>query len=151
LADRKDEFLPKYHRAMVLAMKEDLEKVKPRIASVWIKEWMEGLEPPPGDTEEFRARFEGFLRELGFSESSTVSVEAGELSIRVEGCSICPGNELLRQGGEPTLCPILATGLQAISRVLGSNATLLGVEKEDRVGYCTIRYELATKTGGGGG
>ena len=36
----QDQFIKKYHQAVVMANKNQLEKVKPKIASEWIKEWM---------------------------------------------------------------------------------------------------------------
>ncbi len=89
------------------------------------------------DQEEFRARFEEFLTdELGFADTTKVSISSGELTIDVGGCAICHGNEMLRQAGEPAMCPILATGLTAISRVLGKNATLPGADEEGKpVGF----------------
>lgn len=142
-----DEFLKKYHRAVVIANKNDLEKMKPRIASEWIKEWMEKLDGKITDEAEFVAKFEEFLSdELGFADNVGVTIEDDKLLINVEGCGICPGNELLRGAGEPSMCPILATGLSAISRVLGRKASLEGVDKEGKpVGYCTIKYSLAGK------
>jgi hypothetical protein len=144
---KEDQFIKKYHKAMVIATRDQLEKVKPRIASEWIKEWMSYLGGQITDGEEFRAKFEEFLTdELGFADTTRVSIRGDELTIDVGGCAICPGNELLRQAGEPTLCPILSTGLKAISRVLGKRATLLGADKEGKpVGYCTIKYKLADK------
>jgi hypothetical protein len=142
-----DQFTKKYHKAMVMAVKDDLEKVKAKVASDWVRDWAKDLGGTIADEEEFRAKFEEFLEtELGFSESAEVTLEGDILTIDVKQCGICPGNEILRQEGQPTLCPILATGLQAISRVLGKKATLLGVDKENRpVGFCTISYRLTGK------
>jgi hypothetical protein len=146
----KDEgkFLKKYHKAVVLANRNNVEKLKPRIASQWVSEWAREVGPDLADGEEFRTRFEDLLaNDLGFSEDSKVSLEGNELTIDVGGCMICPGNDVLRQEGEPTLCPITPTGLMAISRVLGKKATLVGVDKAGKpVGYCRIKYELAEKS-----
>lgn len=147
MADKEAEFLKKYHEALVLANKEDLDKIKPKIASRWVKEWMSELGGPVPDKEKFRSSFEKFLTdELGFADRTAVSFVDGQMQISVEGCMICPGNELLRQAGEPTLCPILSTGLMAINRVLGMKATLLGVDKGD-VGFCKIKYAIEPKGG----
>ena len=144
----QDQFIKKYHQAVVMANKNQLEKVKPKIASEWIKGWMEDLGGKVTDEEEFRVKFEEFLTdELGFADTSTVEISGDELTIDVGGCAICHGNEMLRQAGEPTLCPILSTGLMAISRVLGKNATLVGADKEGKpVGFCTIKYKLSEKS-----
>jgi len=145
LADR--DFMPKYHRAMVLANKPRLEQMKAMVASGWVKEWQEQLAGPLTDETEFAAKLEDFLIDgLGFAEGVKVAIEGDELTIDVSGCAICPGNEQLRQRGEPTFCPILATGLQAISRVLGKKTTLLGADKTGRpIGFCAIKYKLADK------
>ncbi|PKQ28462.1 MAG: hypothetical protein CVT63_02660 [Candidatus Anoxymicrobium japonicum] len=128
---------------MVLATKNDLEKIKPKIASAWVKDWMSELGRPVGDREEFRVLFERFLsEELGFAEVVAVSIDSNELDIKIENCVICPGNDLLRAQGAPTLCPILLTGLMAINRVLRMRPTLLGVDKRG-TGFCTIKYAIA--------
>jgi len=146
MAGESDKFLQKYHKALVMAVKDQLEKVKPRIASDWVKDWQGELGGPVEGEEDFRLKFEEFLqKELGFAGTASVTIEGEELRIQVEECAICPANEILRQQGEPTLCPILSTGLLAISRVLGKNAELLGVEKDGRVGYCTIKYRITKK------
>lgn len=141
-------FIRKYHKAMVLANKDQLDKVKARVASDWVKDWAAELGEPVSDVDEFARKLEQFLSEgLGFAGEVKVSVDGDVLSIDVSQCALCPANEQLRQAaGEPTLCPILSTGLIAISRVLGKNATLMGVDKEGKqVGYCTIRYKLTSK------
>lgn len=145
----EDEFLGKYHKAVVTAMGDRLERAGPRIASEWVKDWQKQLGGPINDPEEFAGRFELFLSEgLGFADTTRVTVRDDLLSIDVAGCGICFGNELLRKEGKPTLCPVLSTGLMAISRVLGKKATLLGVDKDGVVGNCTIRYRLAEKPDG---
>jgi hypothetical protein len=149
MASKEEKFLPKYHKTLVMATGDNLEKVKPKIASQWIKEWASELAGPIADREEFRAASERFLtEELGFADNTTVTLEGEELDSKVEGCIVCPGNELLREAGEPTLCPIFSTGLMAINRVLGMRATLLGVDKGG-VGFCTIKYGLEEKPASG--
>lgn len=142
-----DEFLKKYHRAIVLANKDNLEKMKPRIASLWVKEWIKRLDRKIIDGAEFAAALEEFLSgDLGFADNVGVSLKGDRLLMNVEGCGICPGNEMLRQAGETGMCPILPTGLTAISRVFGMKATLEGVDKEEKpIGFCTIEYSLAEK------
>ncbi|MBN1288457.1 MAG: hypothetical protein JXA49_02330 [Actinobacteria bacterium] len=142
-----EQFVKKYHRALVKANRDSLEKMKPRIASQWINEWKEQLDGKITDGGEFTVKFEEFLTdELGFADRTRVSIDDGQLLIDVSGCAICPGNDLLSNEGEPSMCPILSTGIMAISRVLGKKATLEGVDKEGKeVGYCTIKYDLAEK------
>lgn len=140
---KTDKFVKKYHAAVVMSTKDQTEKLKARIASEWVKDWEAELVGPIVDEGEFLQAFGKFLaEELGFAGSAKVSIEGDELHIQVEQCIICHGNEMLRSRGEPTLCPILSTGLLSISRVLKRNAELLGVEKPGPVGFCTIKYRL---------
>ena len=142
-----DEFIKKYHVAVARANKGQLDKIKPKIASEWVNEWMEEVGGSITDEEEFRSKFEQFLTEgLGFADDSKVSIEGDEMIIDVGGCIICPGNDILKKAGGEALCPITPTGLMAISRVMGKKATLEGVDKEGKpVGYCQIKYQLAEK------
>ena len=142
-----EEFMKKYHVAVARANMSQLEKVKPKIASEWINEWMTEVGGSITDEEEFTAKFEEFLADgLGFAEDSKVSIEGDELIIDIGGCIICPGNDILKKAGEEALCPITPTGMMAISRVLGKKATLVGVDKEDKpVGCCQIKYKLEAK------
>jgi hypothetical protein len=144
---KPEEFFKKYHVAMARANKGQLDKVKPKVASEWINEWMEEVGGGIDDDEEFRARFEEFLIDgLGFADETKVTLEGDELTIDVGGCIICPGNDILKKAGEEALCPITPTGLMAISRVRGKKATLLGVDKEGKpVGFCQIKYKLEEK------
>ncbi|HEY5526524.1 MAG TPA: hypothetical protein VIK02_02980 [Candidatus Anoxymicrobiaceae bacterium] len=144
---KPEEFFKKYHIAVARANKSQLDKLKPRIASEWVNEWMEQVGGSIADPEEFSVKFQEFLTEgLGFADDSKVSVKGDELTIDVGGCIICPGNDVLKKAGEEALCPITPTGLMAISRVMGKKATLLGVDKEGKpVGYCQIKYKLEEK------
>lgn len=144
---KPEEFFKKYHIAVARANKSQLDKLKPRIASEWVNEWMEQVGGSIADPEEFSVKFQEFLTEgLGFAVDSKVSVKGDELTIDVGGCIICPGNDVLKKAGEEALCPITPTGLMAISRVMGKKATLLGVDKEGKpVGYCQIKYKLEEK------
>jgi hypothetical protein len=142
-----EEFMKKYHVAVARANMSQLDKIKPKIASEWINEWMTVVGSSITDEEEFRAKFEDFLTNgLGFADDSKVSISDDELIIDIGGCIICPGNDILKKAGEEALCPIAPTGMMAISRVLGKKATLIGVDKEGKpVGYCQIKYKLEAK------
>jgi hypothetical protein len=142
-----EEFFKKYHVAVARANMSQLDKVKPKIASEWINEWMTEVGDSITDEEEFRAKFEEFLTDgLGFADESKVKVTGDELTVDIGGCIICPGNDILKKAGEEALCPITPTGMMAISRVLGKKATLEGVDKEGKpVGWCQIKYKLEEK------
>src|SRR5450756_1718871 len=100
MPEKTGQFVKKYHAAMVIATKDRTGKLKTRIASEWVKDWEAELGGPIVDEEEFRQKFQEFLKdELGFAGSANVSIEGDELRIQVEQCSICHGNEVLRSRG----------------------------------------------------
>jgi len=142
-----EEFMKKYHVAVARANMSQLDKLKPKIASEWINEWITEVGGSITNEEEFRSKLEEFLTDgLGFADNSKVAIDGDELTIDVGGCVICPGNDILKKAGEEALCPIAPTGMMAISRVLGKKATLEGVDKEGKpVGWCQIKYKLAEK------
>lgn len=144
---KPEQFMKKYHVAVARANQDQLAKLKPKILSEWVNEWMQEVGSNISDPEEFRAKFEDFLtEELGFADESTVTLEGDELTIDVSGCLICPGNDILKKAGEQALCPITSTGMMAISRVMDKKATLQGVDKEGKpVGFCQIKYKLEDK------
>jgi len=144
---KPEEFIKKYHVAVARANKGQLDKVKPKIASEWVNEWMDEVGGAISDEQEFAAAFQQFLTEgLGFADYSNVSIAGDELILDVGGCMICPGNDVLKKAGEEALCPITPTGLMAISRVMGKKTTLEGVDKEGKpVGFCEIKYKLEEK------
>ncbi|OFW61352.1 MAG: hypothetical protein A2W01_10590 [Candidatus Solincola sediminis] len=136
------EFFKKYHRAVVKANAKELEKLKSKIGSEWAEEFKtkagEGLEG-----EDFRRQLQEYLKEdLRFCNEVKIRGDGNELNIEVRGCDICHGNEELRREGQPTLCPIVPTGLFSISRVAGRRATLQEVRKPGVVGECEICYRL---------
>jgi hypothetical protein len=139
-------FSKRYHKAVVEAFGGDVEKAKSKIASSWIKDWQEELGETLEDPEEFRSRFQDYLdNELCFADVSDVTLGEDSLEINVENCALCPGNDLLRKQGGEALCPLVPTGLFAISRVHDRKASLDGVEKPGQVGYCKIKYKVEDK------
>ena len=81
---KPEEFIKKYHVAMARANKGQLYKVKPKVASEWINEWMEEVGGGIDDDQEFRAKFEEFLIDgLGFADETKVTLEGDELTIDV--------------------------------------------------------------------
>lgn len=142
------EFCKRYHKAFVQAVGADVEKAKSRIASTWINDWKDELGGPVEDGGEFEERFQSFLDdELCFADRSEVSLDDNKLAIDIEGCAICPGNDMLKQEGREALCPLVPTGLFAVSRVHNRKATLDEVEKPGPVGRCRIKYDLQDKSG----
>jgi hypothetical protein len=140
LMDR--ELLKRYHCAVVRSNRESLEKLKARMGSQWAGE-LRGKVGIKGEPREFCRSLEGFLRDdLRLCEKAEVAAGEEELAVSIKGCHICHANEELRREGSPTMCPVIPTGLQAISKVHGRKATLEGVDKPGPVGECTIKYRL---------
>ena len=137
------EFFKKYHRAVVKANVKDVEKVKAKIGSEWAEEFRRQTGTKL-EGEEFKRALEDYLlKELRFCDHVAVKGEDDDLSIEVRGCHICHGNEVLKNEGEPALCPIVPTGLFSISRVGGRKASLNEVTKNGVVGECEIFYKLS--------
>jgi len=144
------DFFKKYHRAVVKAVGSDTEKVKARIGSQWAEEFRERAGTISGE-DEFASAFQDYLQnELRFCEGVKVNRDGDSLELEVRGCHICHGNEELRREGQPTLCPIVPTGLFSISRVAGRKAALQEVRKQGVVGECEIIYKVADRGGGRG-
>ena len=136
------EFFKKYHRAVVKANSDEVEKLKSKIGSEWAKEFREKVD---GDLEgeEFNQALEDYLvNDLRFCDEANVNGDGDDLSIDVKGCHICHGNDVLKKEGEPALCPIVPTGLFSISRVGKRKASLDEVRKNGVVGECEICYKL---------
>ncbi|RJP31521.1 MAG: hypothetical protein C4536_07900 [Actinobacteria bacterium] len=142
--DMDREFFKRYHRAVVKANANNVEKLKARIGSEWAEEFRRRSTGARLEGEEFNQALEDYLaNELRFCDQVDVNGDGEEISIEVKGCHICHGNELLKAEGEPALCPIVPTGLFSISRVAGHRASLEEVRKNGVVGECEICYKLA--------
>lgn len=136
------EFFKKYHRAVVKANAENVEKLKSKMGSEFAEEFRSKTGTTLKD-DEFNRALEEYLRdELRFCEEVKVRGGDEELSIEVKGCHICHGNEVLKREGEPALCPIVPTGLFSVSRVAERKASLKEVRKSGVVGECEICYQL---------
>lgn len=136
------EFVKKYHRAVVKSVSDNLEKVKSRIGSVWAEDFRKHVGKKLKG-EEFNQAFEDYLRdELGFSDHVKVVGNEEGLAIEVKGCHLCHGNEELRREGDPSMCPVVPTGLISLHRVRGDKARLQEVRKNGVVGECEIHYHV---------
>jgi len=140
LMDR--ELLKRYHCALVRSNINNLEKLKARLGA----EWAEGLKESCGaiaDPGEFARALGEYLEEdLRLCEEANAVSDDGSLTVSIKGCHICHANEELRRQEKPTMCPVIPTGLQSLSKVHGRKASLEGVEKTGVVGECTIKYRL---------
>jgi hypothetical protein len=142
MGEMKRELLKNYHCAVVKSNLDNLEKLKAKMGSEWASVFKEKV-GEIADVEQFCKSFEKYLQDdLGLCDSVEARESGGELSIKINGCHICFGNEELRKMNLPTLCPVIPTGLLSISRVHGKKATLKGVEKTGVVGECTLHYQL---------
>lgn len=139
-----ERFIAKYHSAVVKASGKDTEKLRAKIASEWVQDYLKNYPQEGKDINLFMANFKNFLEEeLGFADEVNITVEDNEVHVRVSGCKICYGNEILRSENINTMCPITNTCLLGLLRATGKSPKLVGVEKETgKVGHCKIRYAI---------
>ncbi len=142
MENNSDRFIGKYHSAVVKALGKETERVKAKIANVWVRDFLRSYPQEGKGFDGFLKDFKEFLeRDLGFADEVKITAENEEIIVSVNGCRICAGNEILRSENANTMCPIIHTGLSAIFKATGKSPTFVGAEKETgKVGYCTLRY-----------
>ncbi|MCL7415347.1 MAG: hypothetical protein M8349_04720 [ANME-2 cluster archaeon] len=136
-------FFKQYHCNIVKALGDDAKKVNAKVgalmADTWLAKELDDLQDPDTFKKEFK---EYLLNELEFAKEVNVDIEGKDLDITVKGCGICHGNEMLRQEGIATACPIVQTSKYAIVKGMKNNVAMKGVDKPGVVGECVIRFEL---------
>ena len=136
-------FFKQYHRNIVKALGDDAKKTNAKVGSIMADQWLSKEHGDIKDPQVFSKDFEDYLlNDLEFAKEVNVSTDGNELDITVKGCAICHGNELLRQEGMASACPIVQTSKYAIVKGMKKNVTMKGVDKPGVVGDCIIRYEL---------
>jgi len=130
----------KYHVALVKALGKDAEKVFVKLGrnlgSQIAKEGRISLK----ELEEELADY--LQNDLKLGEKIKVNIDNHTLNIEVEGCRICPANEILRSQGASGACflPGILTGaLKPIKEV--KRATVVGAEKYE-IGHCRMQLKL---------
>ena len=135
-------FFKQYHSIMIKALGEDAKKVNAKVGSIIAENWADKT----GDiknNDEFAKSFENYLKnELEFARNVNVNCDENNYTLDIKGCAICHGNEILRQEGMATACPIVQAAKYAAVKKIKRNVITKGVDKPGAVGECTIKFGL---------
>jgi hypothetical protein len=134
-------FLKEYHSTVVKAAGENAKNLNIKMGIIMANKWVDDT-AKFDNNKEFGDFFESYLRELGFAESVNVNCDEENYTIDIKGCLICHGNEILRQEGIGTACPIVQTAKYAMVKKMGRNVVIKGIDKPGSVGECVIRFGL---------
>ena len=134
-------FLKEYHSTVVKAAGEHAKKLNTKMSIILANNWVDHT-GEFDNNKEFGDFFESYLRELEFAENVNVDCDEKNYVIDIKGCAICHGNEILRQEGIGTACPIVQTAKYAMVKKMRKNVVIKGIDKPGPVGECVIRFEL---------
>lgn len=138
------EFLEKYHKAVVMALGDDVTKATVKIGGNMAQEWLSQLKEKNMSKEDFIEQYQDFLQNtLKFAEHVQLKDKPEGLEVEIRGCHLCHGNELLRQDQKPTSCPICRMNNSSIARTLGKQSVLEEIKKTGVVGECNQHYKLS--------
>lgn len=144
MRDFSKEFFATYHAAVFEALGKDADKYNVKMGTLLATKWLKRLEEMPEGTDDFKKAIEAFLTgPFRFSDIAELTFnEDGTAHLYVKGCDICPGNEILRNGGDHGYCPICHMVKSAMGRTLKRKVELIGSEKPGPVGECYLKYRL---------
>lgn len=135
-------FFKQYHSTMIKALGEDAKKVNAKVGSIFADNWSVTAGYLK-DNNEFAKSFEDYLKnKLEFANYVKVNCDEKNYTLEIKGCSICHGNEILRQEGVPTACPIAQAAKYAAVKKVGRNVITKGIEKPGKTGECVMKFEL---------
>lgn len=135
-------FFKQYHSTVIKALGEDAKKVNAKVGSIMADNWADRAGKMNSNSE-FAQSFEDYLQnQLEFAKNVNVNCDEKNYTLDVRGCAICHGNEILRNEGMATACPIVQAAKYAAVKKLGRNVITKGVDKPGVVGECTIKFEF---------
>lgn len=142
--DFSKEFFAEYHATVFQALGGKAQEYNVKIGSMLASRWMKKLKDLPEGSEGFKKAFETYFNgPFRFAEIADITFNVdGSASMYVNGCDICPGNEILRGMDMKGCCPISHMVKSAMGRSLKKKVELLGVEKPGPVGECYLKYRL---------
>jgi hypothetical protein len=135
-------FFKQYHSTMIKALGEDAKKVNAKVGSIMADSWADKAGKMNSNSE-FAHSFEDYLQnKLEFAKNVKINCDEKIYTLDIKGCAICHGNEILRNEGVATACPIVQAAKYAAVKKLGRNVITKGVDKPGVVGECTIKFEF---------
>lgn len=130
----------KYHVALVKALGEDVRKVFVKLGRDLGSNMTNNEKISLKELETGLADY--LQNDLKLGEKVNVSIEDNILNVEVEGCRVCPANEILRSEGLRGACflpGILMGATKPVEEV--KKATLIGSQKF-KVGHCKMQLKL---------
>lgn len=141
--DLSKEFFAAYHAAVFEALGPKAPGFNARLGVILAGRWLDSLDSAPSESGEFKEALEEYFKgPFEFADTAEMSFSEGGASLYVNGCDICPGNELLRSSGGQGYCPISQMLKSAMARAMKKNVELTGSEKPGPVGECRLNYKL---------
>ena len=135
-------FFKQYHSTVIKALGEDAKKVNAKVGSIIADNWADKSGKFDSNAE-FAQSFEDYLmQKLEFAKHVKVNCDDRDYTLEIKGCAICHGNEILRNEGMATACPIVQAAKYAAVRKIGRNVVTKGIDKPGVVGECVIKFEL---------
>lgn len=135
-------FFKQYHSIVIKALGEDAKKVNAKVGSIIADNWASNVGKFNNNVE-FAQSFENYLRnQLEFATDVKIDCDENNYTLDIRGCAICHGNEILRNEGIATACPIVQAAKYAAVKKIGRNVVTNGIDKPGVVGECTIRFGL---------
>ena len=114
-------FFKQYHSTVIKALGEDAKKVNAKVGSIMADNWADRVGKMNSNSE-FAQSFEDYLQnQLEFAKNVNVNCDEKNYTLDVRGCAICHGNEILRNEGMATACPIVQAAKYAAVKKLGRN------------------------------
>jgi len=142
--DFSKEFFATYHASVFEALGDKAADYNVKIGSILATRWLKKMEDVPRNSEDFKKALEAyFTNSFIFSDIAEMTFnDDGTAHLYVKGCDICPGNEILRNGGGKGYCPVSHFVKSAMGRSLKKKVELLGSEKPGPVGECYLKYRI---------
>lgn len=130
----------KYHVALVKALGEDVQKVFVKLGRELSSQVGNGRKL---SLKELEKELQNYLQnDLKLAKKVNVKIDGNTLNVEVEGCKVCPANEILRSQGGKGACflpGILMGAVKPVEEV--KKATIAGSQKFE-VGHCKMQLKI---------
>lgn len=145
MAGISKDFFASYHSAIFELLAEDAIKYNAKLGTLIASRWIQGLKHPPANTSEFKESLGAFFSgQFKFADSVSIAFGTSDAAtIHVEGCAICPGNEVLKKSGKSAYCPICHMVKFAAYKTMKINMELTEIVRPGPVGECRLKYKTA--------